>query len=318
MSKNKIKSSEISVIIQGAVTKDETARCIRSIRKYLPHAEIILSTWQDSETNGLNYDTLVLSKDPDNLGLHYYNNRVVPYNFNRQLVSTQEGLNKAKRKYALKIRSDFFLKNVEFLNFFDLYPIRGSEFKYFKHRVIVPSVFSRSFSEETGFPLPFHPSDFFFFGLREDLMDYFSHCTVLDKKQGCDWHYKLPDRKPYRSETGRYTAEQELCLSWLHWHGIQPNYEDFSDWSEEITELSYKILFNNFIFLNPKSIGLGSTKHSEKLFKAQYNPWYGLITQQIFEQRYREQYDTQFTLHKYKKRNWFYYIVRLLKSAKGL
>lgn len=44
---HKIDSKDISVIIQGAITK-ETDACLRSIRECLPLAEIILSTWEKS------------------------------------------------------------------------------------------------------------------------------------------------------------------------------------------------------------------------------------------------------------------------------
>lgn len=284
----RIDSSEISVIIQGVIIPKETVRCIQSIRKYLPQAEIILSTWKNQDIQHLDYDKIILSDDPGSVGVHYFRKQSVPYNFNRQLISTVEGVKAAERTYVVKIRTDFYLKSNKFLKFFDLFQKQNDCYKLFRHRVIVPSVFSRRYSEQTGFPLLYHPSDFFFFGFKEDIFDYFSHCKLIDKEQGSDWHYKYPDRKPYVSETGRYTAEQEFCIAWLKNHNIEINYEDFSDWNDKSFILSDKILFNNFIFLDPNSIGLGSKKHWKKLLKAQYYPWYGLITQKLFETKYLE------------------------------
>ena len=40
-----IKSEDISVVVQGAIVSNLTNNCLKSIRKYLPKAEIILSTW---------------------------------------------------------------------------------------------------------------------------------------------------------------------------------------------------------------------------------------------------------------------------------
>ncbi len=302
---------EISVVVQGAVNKCETARCLKSLRIYLPEAQVILSTWKGSDTQGLDYDECVLSEDPGSIGFHYYKDKVVPYNFNRQLVSTVAGLAAAERKYALKMRTDFYLKGNKFLCYFDFYPARNAEFNYFRHRVIVPSVFSRRFSDGTGFPLPFHPSDFFFFGLKEDVRDYFSHCEFLSKAEGCEWQYKFSHRKPYLSETGRYTPEQHLCLAWLEWHGMKPDYEDFSDWSEDVLCLSDKILFNNFIFLNPAAIGVSSGKHHNALLRADLCPWYGLITQDVFEQEYKRYFDVAFKLARRNDSKLLYYAKKL-------
>ena len=47
-----INSKDISVVVQGAIDKENTPKCLESIRKYLPDAEIILSTWEGSEVEG--------------------------------------------------------------------------------------------------------------------------------------------------------------------------------------------------------------------------------------------------------------------------
>lgn len=57
-------TKDISVIVQGAINKNETIKCLQSIRHYLPGAEIILSTWEGSNITDLDYDNLILSKDP--------------------------------------------------------------------------------------------------------------------------------------------------------------------------------------------------------------------------------------------------------------
>ena len=59
-----IDSKEISVIVQGAVDKKITPKTLKSVRKYLPNAEIILSTWEGTDISGLDYDIVLLSKDP--------------------------------------------------------------------------------------------------------------------------------------------------------------------------------------------------------------------------------------------------------------
>jgi len=58
---------DISVIVQGPVVGAPdhlTRRCLASVRQHLPGAELVLSTWQGSDTGGLEYDLLVPNQDP--------------------------------------------------------------------------------------------------------------------------------------------------------------------------------------------------------------------------------------------------------------
>ena len=100
-----LKSDEISFVIQGPVIAKTTQQLLRTIRKYYPNAEVILSTWDSMYLNQLfGYDILVVNKDP---GWEYYNVAYTKkYNINRMLYSSQKGIEKASRKYVLKCRSD--------------------------------------------------------------------------------------------------------------------------------------------------------------------------------------------------------------------
>ena len=113
----KIQSSDISVVVQGAVDRELAPKCLTSIRKYLPKAEIILSTWEGTDVSGLDYDMVLFNKDPGAVDLLWFDGR--KNNGNRQLYSTQEGIKKTSRKYILKIRTDLFLENANFLEYWD-------------------------------------------------------------------------------------------------------------------------------------------------------------------------------------------------------
>ena len=80
----------MSVVVQGAIDKDYTSKCLASIRKYLPEAEIILSTWEGCDVEGLDYDNLLLNKDPGTSDLIRKYPFEHPNNVNRQIVSTIE------------------------------------------------------------------------------------------------------------------------------------------------------------------------------------------------------------------------------------
>ena len=87
-----IKTEDISVVVQGAINKEETPKCLKSIRKFLPEAEIILSTWEGSDISAIDglYDVLLLNKDPG-CGYYYKNESgIKSNNLNRQLVSTRK------------------------------------------------------------------------------------------------------------------------------------------------------------------------------------------------------------------------------------
>jgi hypothetical protein len=75
-----INHNDISVIVQGAIDKDLTKKSLESIRAFMPEAEIILSTWEDSDLTSLDYDKLVLSKDPGFIKVNLLGNT------NRQIV----------------------------------------------------------------------------------------------------------------------------------------------------------------------------------------------------------------------------------------
>ena len=80
---SKIKSKDISVVVQGAINSEVTPKCLESIRKYLPEAEIILSTWEGSDVVGLDYDKLVLNKDPGTFIYKRSNGAITENNMNR-------------------------------------------------------------------------------------------------------------------------------------------------------------------------------------------------------------------------------------------
>lgn len=121
---------DISVVVQGPiVTKAEgrneewTRFTCQSVRKYLPRAEIILSTWDGSNIEGIDYDLLIQSEDPGGVLSYYngYNQAAVMNNINRQIVSTRAGIEVSTRKYIMKLRSDSVVLNANFLKWYEKY-----------------------------------------------------------------------------------------------------------------------------------------------------------------------------------------------------
>ena len=254
-----IDTKDISVVVQGAIDQKYTADCLKSIRKYLPGSEIILSTWEGSNVNRLDYDILVISEDP---GANMHNTILKAHNnVNRQLLSTQNGIKKSKKRYILKTRTDSILINNNFLNYFDKYNIRDKQFKIFENRVIVSSIYSREYSHLTKLPLHFLVSDFYFFGLKKDIEDYFLNTNLELNSNTHQYNHKFKNLYPYPNDYWKYIPEQYYCISWLKKHGYNNIFEDFTDISYEAHILSINILYNNFIFLELEQSGIGNQKH---------------------------------------------------------
>ncbi len=289
-----IKSKEISVVVQGAVNRSDVTRCLKSIRKFLPKAEIILSTWENSDVKGLDYNILVENKDPGALiqdpDYGAYNNG------NRQLLSTQEGIKRATRKYILKLRTDFHLENNEFLDYWDLFPMANEKYKFFKHRVIISSVYSREYSDYNSLPIPFHPADFYFFGLKEDIAAYFLNTPLIKSEDMAGYKHKYKDKAPYLTQTWRYAPEQYYCLSFVRRHIDFNGFEDWTDYDNDIVNLSKNVLFNNFIFLDTLQSGIFSLKHKSALmFEDNIR---GVIPYKYFISMYKKYCDESFDCKK--------------------
>lgn len=131
----------------------------------MPCAKIILSTWEGSDIEGLDFDEAVLSADPGGFPAQNIKNPVI-CNVNRQIVSTRNGINAVDTPYAAKLRTDFCIEHSGFLDWF----FRYSEKDNVEHRVIVSDKFTRNPRIVTRrIRRAFHPSDIFLFGYTEDL-----------------------------------------------------------------------------------------------------------------------------------------------------
>jgi hypothetical protein len=163
-----IDHKEVSVIIQGPYYPSITEFAIERVRRVLPGAEIIYSTWNGTKYRSEYVDKYVESEDPGAEAV--FDNPRILHAANRQIVSTCAGLRLASRRYALKIRSDLYLLNDNFLKKYHIFPSRESDFRVLTERVIISTSFTPNPRRE---PKPFHPSDWFYFGLHEDLLRIF-------------------------------------------------------------------------------------------------------------------------------------------------
>ena len=254
--------SHISVVIQGPVNsykgrfqeENVTKRCIESIRHHLPGAIVILSTWEGQDCDGLNPDFLLLNKDPGaNVVAYDEKGNAIYLNYNRQILSTLAGLKYVKTPYVVKIRSDNFLINNNFVFEYEKYKKRNSDDCIFDERVIISTSYFRLYAD--GHEVIMHPSDFFYYGLTIDVIKIwdiplFDDIIFDDTNKGMVQHPWSPNVSLH--------AEQVYCQRWLnkvdnqspilsHRYDVMPKSKDY--WC--------RFIASNFIVLEPEKIGLG-------------------------------------------------------------
>lgn len=286
-SPSRIDPHEIDVVVQGAIAGKPgdparlrlTAQCLASLREHLPGARLILSTWEGSDVSGLEFDELVVSKDPgpQNLSIQY--RRVPPLNLNRQILSTQAGLAAAERPYALKFRTDLTLDHANFLDYWHRHPKRCPQWKVFQDRVQVCSYFTTNpyrFARQA-----FCVSDWVSFGRQEDVKLLWSAPPFPDNFM--EYFFSCREKMhPFYKAPMRYTAEQYIWLHALRTHGNIPfaHQWDFHDRNATIHNTT---LANNAMVLEPKRFGVRFRKYGfgliNKLNMYSYSEWCGLYQQ---------------------------------------
>ncbi len=295
----------ISIIVQGSVSQEETPRCIESIRGVLPDAEIILSTYKGEDVANLDYDILVQSDDPgavliDTLPKH----KPVYNNMNRQLVTTKAGLKHATRKYAMKLRSDAILTSDKFLNYFDMFPKRTENYKLFERKIITNALFTRFYIKGTKSQkpviIPFHISDWWFFGLRNDLETYFLDTELVEEPNFTNY-FALEENKakfnPYGIAKFKFAPEQYFGYSCFARNFDDIYMEDASDFNEDLMEKFREALVNNFIILEFEQSGIYLNKYlyskNEKFSGDQY---LGLYHFHRYENEYKKYCDNDYVI----------------------
>jgi hypothetical protein len=257
---------DVSVVVQGPVIGNEshcprlqlTRRCLESVRRHLPEAELILSTWRGASVSGLPHDVLVINDDPGGVPMDV--KRRLMNNVNRQIVSTLGGLRQASRPYAVKLRSDMDLGGPDFLNWFGRYNRRASEFRVFEERIVGCTLYTinpRRFA-----PLAFHPSDWFHFGLRADLLKLWDVPLALEPETSRWFEHRSREQHVGIGHfTWRFAAEQIIWLGCLRKHsGVEVDIDHLVDVRGDTIRNSELSIANNFVLLPPRRLRVAYLK----------------------------------------------------------
>lgn len=259
-----IEVKDISVVVQGAIDVLNTPLCLVSIRKHLPNAEIIVSTWEGSCVETLDCDVLVTSKDPggfqDKKRSDFINNLL------RQLVSTQNGLKKASRKYILKMRSDLIFDTADLLTHFDRFKEFNDEYRVVKSKIIAPTFFTKKYVTTDGGAVvqfvPFHLSDWLLFGLKEDIVDVYD-VPLPSEPSNADYFYNnsyAADKIDVFKAAHQYAPEQYIMYHWVKKYFKDVTFDHYMDYSYKNRSFYERFVDNNFVILSPETLGFKCNK----------------------------------------------------------
>lgn len=258
-----IKDKDISIVIQGPILGEEevhfekkiTQRVCLNIRKNLPNAEIIISTWEGSNIDNLIYDKIIFNKDPGPI-LMTLNGKIRNNNTNRMITSTINGLKQASRKYVIKMRSDLYFENLNFLKYFKKYSKRENK-GILNSRILTLSANNYRRSSDIIFTL----NDWFMFGEKEDIIKVWDIPLQEEKKL-----YKEENKLPEFEKN--LVGEDYVWSSFLKkddfFKKILNKYKFKIPITEENVNFYEKSLAEYVIIYNGKDLGINSYKYFNK------------------------------------------------------
>lgn len=247
-----VASDEISVVIQGAIGSDELPeQVVDSVRRHLPGAEVIISTWAGARELQADADVRVESVDP---GAPWQVHEEWPSNTNRLLVSTLAGLRASRRPYTLKLRTDTPVSGTGFLKLFGAYPERGSALRLLRERMVVINYYCWN-PETSPFGL-FGVADTVNFGRTDDLLAVWDR-PLDDEPANTTWFltHSRPDPEHALLPAFRYAPEQLLWLGFLRKHLAVP-FAHFLDDNPVARLLAQLSAANNLVIAEPERFGV--------------------------------------------------------------
>jgi WavE lipopolysaccharide synthesis len=261
-----ISPAEISVVVQGPVAPGAadkpftTAAALAGVRRLLPEAELILSTWPGSDLAGLSPHILVQPTDP---GPQFISEKCARKynNLNRQIVSTAAGLRAATRPWAVKLRTDSLLTHTGFLAAAESFP-RAPRWSVLSERLLTADL---GCVNPRLAPELFHVSDLFHFGRREDLLAFWD-APLAPEPETSQWFvHRPPPPIAFFPEANflRYSPEQYLWLSCLRRRGHSYEFFGINDVRLGQAWASEQLFLNNFRCFKPDEFGLALPPHIE-------------------------------------------------------
>lgn len=154
------------------------------------------------------------------------------------------------------MRGDIQFLDTEFVKYMSMSFPRGSRYRFFNRRVMILTQFSRN---PRRIPQLIHPSDLFQIGLREDLLDLWDIPLQPEPQttRAFPLEYRIINNSLensfYRMKFG---SEQYIWYAFCKKHGLDLELKHFGDVATDKIVQSEESIINNFIIVEPRSIGV--------------------------------------------------------------
>ncbi len=244
-----IDSSRLTVIIQGRLKDgpiDIAARAIESVQHYLPGAQIILSTTDDS--TDVSFEGVQCVADASAVHFEDANGNI--NNVNKLICTVANGLALATREYSLKLRTDHVLCSNVILT------LMGNEqpANLLAERVGVSNLFQRN-------PIKlcylFHLSDTLQFGRTEDLRRLWNIGSLPAEFVYLAGGPRINPIGTFQGYTSfRLLPEQAILLRFLKTCGLGLDLEHISDTRFDLFCAWEDLLLDNFEVHDWQNLGV--------------------------------------------------------------
>jgi len=309
-----IDEKQITFIVQGPYINSVTSKVLNYLINKFSNSKFIFSTWKNNRIGKINLKKIKIIRNKDPGAFRYCDDPILYYSYQRQVKSTLVGLKNAKTKYCIKIRSDCIISNNNFIKYFEKFKKKSKEYNILEKRVLISSNYT---IDPNKIDLPFHFSDWFYFGLKKDLLKIFKQ--NYRKKENDDianW-YKT-NKKPLKYHSNyfcKFRIEQNIIKNFLKKY-INFSFRNGYDNSEKNIILTEKILSNNFIIFDPPELGLISFKN--KLFNKNGEILYfnGLIKNYNWQKLYKKYCDKTFIVKKIETKLIFKTLIWMISNPR--
>ncbi|WP_199104559.1 WavE lipopolysaccharide synthesis family protein, partial [Aquitalea sp. ASV11] len=250
-----IDPESISVVIQGPLCRNLAPnsgiiRCIESIRKHLPGAEIVVSTWNRECVDDLQDCKVITSAEPS----EFYDISGNQINTNRLIRSTRVGIETATREYVLKFRADHLLTNATIASIAEYDDSVTEKDRLLRCPITVTNLFIRNPSRV---PMLFHLSDIIQFGLRDDMLKIWDQDLLAEENHFIQGKIS---RNPFGNFIGysnlRVVPEQAIIIRWLRSCGFEITIDHVCHVTRKMLILWEGILANNFNVIDWQDSGI--------------------------------------------------------------
>jgi len=185
-------------------------------------------------------------------------------NVNYQILSAQRGISLASKKYVLRIRNDCLLLSKIFLEEYEhdlAFPRLGRT--VFKKRVMIPSIYTLNpYSRER---MPFHYSDWFHFGLREDVAQIWD---IPQYSLADSVHYIRNAHAPHSNSHERRFLTRLAVEQYISFSCFSKNFDDIIlEYHNDLRSIqcSLDVLCDNFIVCDAEAVDLYFPKYQSDI-----------------------------------------------------